>query len=370
MLAKHASSLLVAVSVAAAARASPSSPAPPTPKPLVFGFDAAFGDNMLLQRAPAKAAVYGFLDYGASIAGAVVRVTLTPDSGAPTTVVAALNATAQTFGPDWGVRPCASCPDINNPFNPFFSPLASWKALLPPMPAGGNFTITASCEGCLAAFPSTASISNVAFGDFWYCTGQSNMWLPVLHTYWRNETARNISAGKYSNLRLMTGNSGTHPRGDVALDAKGFWPVPYGGVNGSNAWMTAAQAAPDGCVDKGNCPVFDIGGACWYFAQGLAELGVDIPIAVADTAIGGQHIEEFMINSTISNCNLTARDVMGHDFGPWGNAQVYGSQVVPFLDMTIKGIVWYQVRPAQGVRLPVRVRMRACCLCACVRTVR
>jgi hypothetical protein len=192
------------------------------------------------------------------------------------------------------------------------------------------------------------------------------MWLPVLHTYWRNETARNISAGKYSNLRLMTGNSGTHPRGDVALDKNGFWPVPYGGVNGSNAWMTAAQAAPDGCVDTGTCPVFDIGGACWYFAQGLADLGLEIPIAVADTAIGGQHIEEFMINSTISNCNMTARDVMGHDFGPWGNAQVYGSQVVPFLDMTIKGIVWYQVR-AGWVRVCRSSHLRARSLRALIR---
>jgi len=160
--------LILFLASSAAAHASLSGFAPPvTPKPLIFGFDSAFGDNMLLQRAPAMAAVYGFLDFGASIAGAVVRVTLTPDSGSPTTVVAALNATAQTFGPDWGVRPCASCPDINSPFSPFGGPLASWKALLPPMPAGGNYTVTASCEGCLASFPTTASISNVVFGDFW-----------------------------------------------------------------------------------------------------------------------------------------------------------------------------------------------------------
>ena len=33
---------------------------------------------------------------------------------------------------------------------------------------------------------------------------------------------------------------------------------------------------------------------------------------------------------------------MGHDFGPWGNAEVFGSNVVPFLDLTLKGFVWYQ----------------------------
>jgi hypothetical protein len=131
---------------------------------LLFGFDSAFGDNMLLQASPSMAAVYGFLDYAASMADAVVHVTLTPVSGTPITVQATLNITYQTFGPDWGVRPCASCPDIDAPFNPFGGPLASWKALLPPQPAGGNFTVTAVCTGCTPSAPSTASISNVVFG--------------------------------------------------------------------------------------------------------------------------------------------------------------------------------------------------------------
>ena len=167
---------------------------------------------------------------------------------------------------------------------------------------------------------------------------ESNMWLPVLHTYQRNETAGNISAGKYSSIRLMAGISGTTVRGG----SSGVWPAPYGGVNGSNAWRTAAQAAPEGCVEAGSCPLFSMGAACWYFAQGLVDLGVSTPIGIVDTAIGGQHIEEFMINHTIALCTDTAANVTGHDFGPWGNAQVFGSQVVPFVDMTIKGFVWYR----------------------------
>jgi len=98
--------------------------------------------------------------------------------------------------------------------------------------------------------------------------------------------------------------------------------------------MTASQAVPDGCVDAGNCPLFAIGGTCWYFAQGLADLGVSTPIGIADTAIGGQRIEEFMINSTMGTCSQVGT-------GVW-NAQLTGQQVVPFMDMTLKGWVWYQ----------------------------
>lgn len=146
---------------------------------------------------------------------------------------------------------------------------------------------------------------------------------------------RDISAGKYSNIRLMAGVSGNHVRGDTAVGPGGVWPLPYGGVNGSNAWITTAQAVPDGCVDSGSCPLFGMGATCWFFAQGLADLGVTTPIGIANTAIGGQHIEEFMINSTIATCSETAQHVMGHDFGPWGNSQVFGSQVVPFVDMCV-----------------------------------
>ena len=318
----------------------------PSQPQLLFGFDSVFGPNMVLQQAPAKAAVYGFMDYNASMAGAEVLVTLTPaGGGAPTTVRAALNATYQTFGPDWGVRPCATCPDINPPFNPFNQPLASWKALLPPQPQGGDFTVTAACAGCSSLAPSSASIVNVTFGDVWFCQGQSNMWLPVRNTYERNFTARNISQGRYSNIRMMAGVSGNWPRGNPekpTCSDPTVWPCPYGGTNGSNAWVTAAQAAPQGCVDSGSCPLFAMGGACFYFALALADGGVTTPIGIADAAIGGQHIEEFMQNHTIARCTGTAASVMGHDFGPWGNAEVFGSNVVPFLDLTLKGFVWYQ----------------------------
>ena len=162
--------VVAVLSVIASAVASPAAP-PPPPQVLVFSFDVAFGDNMVRQQAPARSAVYGFLDFASSAAGdAVVHVTLTPaDGGAPTTVQAALNTTVQTFGPDWGVRSlnASECSGCLPPFNPFNSPLASWKALLPPQAAGGNFTVTAVCTGCSEGAPSTVSISNVAFGDIW-----------------------------------------------------------------------------------------------------------------------------------------------------------------------------------------------------------
>ena len=147
---------------------SPPPPAPAVPStPPPLSFAAPFGDNMVLQQQPAIAAVYGF---GGS-KGVTVTITDEETGKVAYTVEAKLNVTAQPFGDDFGVRPA-------NTYNPWNAPLPTWKALLKPTPPGGSFTIKAT-----TASLQTVSISNVAFGDMWYCSGQSNMWLPVSHTY-------------------------------------------------------------------------------------------------------------------------------------------------------------------------------------------
>eukprot|EP00039_Didymoeca_costata_P023336 m.6756 g.6756 ORF g.6756 m.6756 type:complete len:756 (+) comp3578_c0_seq2:14-2281(+) len=299
-----------------------------------FDFGPVFGDNMVLQQSPAKSAVYGYLSSG----GTAVKVSLVGnDGGILYTVNASMNTTTQPFGKDFGPRPSAA----GAPYNPWNEPLPMWKAFLNPTQAGGNYTIMVTCQGCQDA--TTISITNVTFGDVWYCSGQSNMWLPVSHTYSRNETVDAIKAGKYNNIRLMAGSSGTNPSYPKASkSSQGPWNAGYGSVNGSNPWMTSRQSISTGNssgLTGGDYPLFAMGAACWYFAQRLAELGVSHPIGIMNTAIGGQRIEEYMTNATISQCsNRSGSSGSGLQY----DATLYGAQVVPFVDMTVKGFTWYQ----------------------------
>jgi hypothetical protein len=84
----------------------------PTPLPSLpdLSFGPAFGDDMVLQQQPAKAAVYGFLGVGATSAS----VSVSSGGKVLYTVQAALNVTKQPFGADWGTRPNAG----GQPFNP------------------------------------------------------------------------------------------------------------------------------------------------------------------------------------------------------------------------------------------------------------
>jgi hypothetical protein len=210
----------------------------PVPPSQTLNFSWTLGDHAVLQRAPAIAAVYGFLGTATHTGDATVSVTVTPDGDDDSveayTVVA--NVTAE---PVTG---------------------STWKALLKPMAskAGQTFTITATCTtGCTGS----ATIKDVVFGEVWYCAGQSecprqrshpytrtvlshdaqvilqqaqllvlammllltcahsrlinktlsftqssrtgNMALPVGYTYHQNKSRDDISAGKYHNIRLQ-----------------------------------------------------------------------------------------------------------------------------------------------------------------------
>lgn len=44
-----------------------------------------------------------------------------------------------------------------------------WRVSLDPVEAGGPYNVTVACEN------STATLTDVLFGDIWLCGGQSNM---------------------------------------------------------------------------------------------------------------------------------------------------------------------------------------------------
>ena len=112
---------------------------------------------MVLQQSPAAAAVYGVVPESAT--GVTVTVT---DGKSSYSVVAKVGKDA-THQPSGYVDPSGA----NLPVQNF-----TWKAVLHPTAAGGDYSIMAKCTGCTNA--TTATLAHVTFGDMWYCSGQSN----------------------------------------------------------------------------------------------------------------------------------------------------------------------------------------------------
>ena len=111
------------------------------------------------------------------------------------------------------------------------------------------------------------------------------------------QTVSAIKSGKYSNIRGMFSPSATTPTAGV--------------------WKTARQAIEDGNETTPSYSLFDMGALCWYFAQELVERGVKTPIGIADTAIGGQRIEEFMNNKSYAGA-IACPDALGAQVGADG----------------------------------------------------
>ena len=163
-----AAALTAVLCFAAAANSTPV----PTDIAEIFGFGYAFGDGMVLQQAPAKAAVYGWLP----TRGTAVTVTVVSAGKTLYTVDATVGPTAtkQPYGKGFGIRPCnkADCPPYNMAgWNPWNASQNSFKALLKPTPATvgappQEYTITATCTSGCEGGNTTETLTGVVFVRF------------------------------------------------------------------------------------------------------------------------------------------------------------------------------------------------------------
>eukprot|EP00729_Bicosta_minor_P010417 gene10417-25194_t len=269
-------------------------PKPPTPG---IAFNFSFGDTMVLQQSPQKACVYGTIaDAGAT--GATVKITSSADA-AFEAYSYELDATVTSRAPDASL----------------------WKACLQPQATGGDFSITATCTGCSNGNTSTyvSSIEHVTFGDVWYCGGQSNMALPLMHTMSRNISRDLILGGKYDNIRIH----------GIA-----------GNMNPEQPWTTLKAAiATNPDSDKSAFGGFS--STCYYYGESLSDElaktsadGKAPPIGLIHTAFGGSSIEQWLSNETIATCSQAAQSS--------SNQMWHDARVLPYIGTTVKGWVWYQ----------------------------
>jgi hypothetical protein len=261
-------------------------------------FSGVFSDHMVLQRGPEKSAVYGVV-VGAK-EGTTVSVDVKDQNGydykvsAPTTLLATNNT------------------------------LGKWKAFLKPTKAGGNFTITISCASCASPL-NTSTISDVTFGDVYFCSGQSNMWLPVNFDTSRNNTFDKIMQGKYQNIRFHTMVENNQPDGgyegydlDIAPEPPawrsyggnpaGNWLLPQVGTYANESCRVGAGkqcqgVGPDCCTaypppnnDWFYNSVNQFSATCWYFAEHLTDEmermnETIVPLGLVGSHWGGTMIE-------------------------------------------------------------------------------
>jgi sialate O-acetylesterase len=256
-----------------------------------FCLSNALGSSMVLQRAPAAAALWGFAPAGDDVVCALQR-------GSGGAAVAA------------GGRADAA---------------GEWVVSLPPQPAGGPYIVTCSS----AAHPAlTLTLNDVLFGDVYLCSGQSNMVMSV-HSM-LNGSAEIEGASNFPSIRLMSVGQGTGvpggstpPRAE-ALRQLGTVQLP---------WSRASAAT------VGGREWTHFSAVCWVAGRSLsALLGGGVPIGLVAAAWGGSCIERWSPDDALEACGQ-----------PGGSGTLFAALMAPLARMRLAGVWWYQGESNVGV---------------------
>lgn len=163
-------------------------------------------------------------------------------------------------------------------------------------------------------------IENVLIGEVWFCSGQSNMFMPL-----KGYTSQPVEGGVDMIL-----NSGENKTVRVALISKRAALTPQEKVDGR--WMECNPL---------NAQLFSA--TAYTFALQLNRV-LDIPVGVITCSWGGSHAAGWMPKELLNE--LGYKDVDKHAANEKrGNGRpmvMYNGMLHPLRHYTIKGFLWYQ----------------------------
>jgi sialate O-acetylesterase len=196
-----------------------------------------------------------------------------------------------------------------------------WRQALPPTPAGGPYALSFT-----ASDGSTASLSDVLFGDVFLCGGQSNMQFSVVDTW--NATAEIAAAANYPDIRIFTVGTATTsvtPLQDLATVLQN--------------WSVASPASVGG-------PSFGYFSAvCWFFGRDTHDaLGGKVPVGLVSDNWGGTPVSAWMSNSSLQECLPESPPPYANPPPAVLNSTLYNAMISPYIvgPMALKGLTWYQ----------------------------
>ncbi len=186
-----------------------------------------------------------------------------------------------------------------------------WKLKLPTPAAGGPYTV--SIKGT-----KTITFTNVLIGEVWFCSGQSNMEMPV------KGNANQPVIG--SNEAILNSNN---PSIRLFNTPHSFSRKPMNDVVGN--WKSASPAT------TGN-----FSAVAYFFAKKINAL-LGIPIGIIHSSWGASKIESWMDSSTLASFKEVKIDEkVSIKDANITHTMLNNTMLHPFVGYTIKGMLWYQ----------------------------
>ncbi len=164
-------------------------------------------------------------------------------------------------------------------------------------------------------------LDNILFGEVWFCSGQSNMEMPMKGyagqpIYGASEA---IAKANNPNLRLF---SVTRTIGSK---------TPLKDADKHSPWQ---QATPES--------VMKYSAVAYFYGQQLQEI-LDVPVGLILSSWGGSSVQAWTSNEALSKYQTI--DIKDKDISVKPNSiptALFNSMINPLIPYTIKGAIWYQ----------------------------
>ena len=196
----------------------------------------------------------------------------------------------------------------------------SWKLTVQTPAYGGPYEMVIS-DG------ETLTLQNILIGDVWFCSGQSNMEMPLAGWGKILNYEEEIAKADFPNIRLL---QVLHTTGQVPSSDAILW---------DGAWKTCSPQ---------NIPEFS--STAYFFAKEVYEK-TGVPIGLIHSSWGGTYVEAWMSENTLTKFpelkeaygKMRSTPVDSFDTKNGNQPTVlYNAMVAPFIHFPIKGAIWYQ----------------------------
>jgi sialate O-acetylesterase len=196
----------------------------------------------------------------------------------------------------------------------------SWRVALPTAAAGVPYTLTVSCG------KEKLTVSDVALGDVWICSGQSNMEMPMRgFGFQQIDGFRDnlLEAAEYADrIRVLNVKSDTTHFVQQDID------------------FTWTLSDPAVCAETS--------AVAYLFAKRLTR-NLGVPVGIIVNAWGGSRIEPWMTMEAVEHAGISAEELaeikeLHETAGLWPNgvATCWNGRVAPIAGYAAKGFIWYQ----------------------------
>eukprot|EP00211_Chloroparvula_japonica_P005316 CAMPEP_0119136526 /NCGR_PEP_ID=MMETSP1310-20130426/21606_1 /TAXON_ID=464262 /ORGANISM="Genus nov. species nov., Strain RCC2339" /LENGTH=811 /DNA_ID=CAMNT_0007127523 /DNA_START=185 /DNA_END=2620 /DNA_ORIENTATION=- len=219
----------------------------------------------------------------------------------------------------------------------------AWLVSLLPRSAQMGVTIVVSSDS-----GDTIQLDDVAFGDVYLCSGQSNMEMSVSQTgcYPASDMSC-IERDEGLRVFTVTKNAQLQPVGDVTSQAPYEWAIAGPDTVEGDAWTYFSAT----CYFYGS-----------HLRRSLLARDIDVPIGLVASCWGGTVIEAWSSPDALATCGTSsaagaaatmrasaqdvdltlARRTERSDTDPSTPSSLYNGMIHPLLHLKLSGALWYQ----------------------------